>query len=188
MTKVQRFSSIAAIGLFFTISLPGSVHSASIFGTWTDGFETTQTTNYLGGVPVSVSDSSGPATLGVGYMPQVELVISISNGGALDSNEFSATFGAQSGSGSLTYPSSPFGASTADFFGTYQSIEPNGELDTSVGTATANITIFDILGNANGQITIITFQTVPEPTSLVELASGILAVLVIARGRRFFSR
>ena len=187
MTKIQRSRSIAALALFSALSLPGSVRSASIFGTWT-GIATSETTNYVFGVPVSESDSYGPATLGVGYMPQVYLGISINAAGG-QSSAFTASFGPQSGSGSLSSP-----VLTPSEPVPRPSLEPTNplsrmaKLDTSVGTASATVTIDGIEGNATGYITITSFQTVPEPTSLVELASGILAVLVIAWGRHFFCR
>jgi len=97
------------------------------------------------------------------------------------------SFGPQSGSGSANVNDYPGGYEIGNFFLTYQSILPDGMIDTSAGGAVADITLASDDPNGLPQIFYASFQTVPEPGSLAQAATGVLLTAIFACVRRFCS-
>jgi hypothetical protein len=191
MAKTQIVRWIAAATAFVALSLPGS-SSAQIQipqGTWT-GFDTFDITvsNFLTGQLISSDSGSGPATLSIGFdsMAIEGGHIPIIGVGS------SSLFGPTSASGSINFDGGPAGTFVGNFFVTYESILPNGQIDVGNGSGVADLTTieFDFREPVSTSTTIesfATFTTVPEPPSSVLAGLAILVIAAVA-GMRGFRR
>jgi hypothetical protein len=199
MSKPQKARWIAAATAFLALSLPGSSSGQFIppsLGTWTgvDTFEIT-VSNFLTGQFISSESGSGPATLSIGtnFMAIAGAHIPI-----IAEGQFvpSGPFGPTSASGSVSFDDGPGGSSVANFFLTYESILPNGQIDVGNGSAVADLTTieFDFGESPFLSSTIIesfaTFTTlpVPEPPSSVLAGLAILVIAAVALMRSFRRR
>jgi hypothetical protein len=194
MKKTQKRSLIAALTLLSAISLTRSSQGGTVYGSWTgDETLTIFTSEFVDGQFVfSYKTTSSPATFSLSYdtcSEQLSMSINDMSIAGVVNPPATVYFGPESASGSviLSYPGTPAGDSVGDFFVTYQSILPDGTIDTSIGGAVADITL-DYLLEGVGEIFYASFQTVPEPWSIVQAASGVLLIAVFARTRRCRSR
>ena len=97
----------------------------------------------------------------------------------------------QGASGSMNTDIYPRYYDTGNFFVSYQAILPDGSIDTTGGFAVADMNVIDVNAITGATTnTIISFQGagVPEPSSLVLAASGILMVSIFAWMRGFTGR
>ena len=195
MAKTQKARWIAAATAFVALSLPGS-SSAQIEnpqGTWT-GYDTFEITvsNYLTGQLISSDSGSGPATLSFGLS---KMIIEGAHRPIIGEGPISADeFGPTSASGSFNFFGGPAGIFVGNFFVTYESILPNGQIDVGNGSAVADLTT-GVLDDFDGPIstwTVIhsfaTFTTVPEPPSSVLAGLAILVIAAAAWMRSFRRR
>ena len=192
MSKTQKVRWIAAATALVALSLPGS-SSAQIEiprGTWT-GFDTFDitVTNFFTGQLISSDSGSGPATLSIGLDTLTidgGTVFPIIGEGGISADEFGPT----SASGSLNFNDGPGGSFVGNFFVTYESILPNGQIDVGNGSGVADLTtiVFDFSHGIDSTVTesIATFTTVPEPSSgmLAGLAILVIAAVAGMRGLR----
>jgi hypothetical protein len=193
MAKTQIVRLIAAATAFVALSLPGS-SSAQIEiprGTWT-GFDTFDitVTNFLTEQIISSDSGNGPATLSIGLdkiVIQGGTVFPIIGEGGISADEFGPT----SASGSFNFDGGPAGTFVANFFLTYESILPNGQIDVGNGSAVADLTTIEYDFSHGPDYTTIesfaTFTTVPEPPSSVLAGLAILVIAAVA-GMRGFRR
>ncbi len=202
MTKTRKLGVIAVATLLSALSLPRSSSAQGgppyfpppyylpgpVYGSW-NGFETFELSAYEIGQqqPIDVFSGSGPATLtiGAGFMEIGEI---FGQGGVsidqLGPTSASGGFGANYG---------PGGFGSGNFFVTYQSILPDGQIDVGNGTAVADLTsgfYYEIPGTFELGETVgfATFTTVPEPSSIVPAALAVLVMAVVAWMRGFCRR
>jgi hypothetical protein len=200
MTKTQRVRWIAVPIFFSAISLPGSSYAQQIdSGTWI-GVESYSATFY-GANQMIIGESSGSniwTTFNLEFLYSSSDLniagIGMSVGSFsipftfLDSNL--QLFGPQEASGSMNADIYHLYYDTGNFFVTYQAILPDGSIDTTGGFADADMTL--VITNTSGaaEHVFVEFQGVgvPEPSSLVLAASGILMVSIFAWMRGFTGR
>ena len=193
MAKTQIVRLIAAATAFVALSLPRSSSAQFPQGTWT-GYDTFEITvsNYLTGQLISSDSGSGPATLSFGLS---KMIIEgahrpIIGEGAISADEFGPT----SASGSFNFYGGPAGIFVGNFFVTYESILPNGQIDVGNGGAVADLTTieFNLVGPPFSirTVSIVTFATlpVPEPPSSVLAGLAILVIAAVAWMRSFRRR
>jgi hypothetical protein len=195
MAKTQKVRLIVAATAFLALSLPGSSSAQFIqsLGTWTgvDTFDIT-VTNFFTGQLISSDSGSGPATLSIG-IDAIEI-----DGGTTfpiigEGDIPPAEFGSTSASGSINFNDGPGGSFVGNFFLTYESILPNGQIDVGNGSAVADLTTveFDFGESFSNSFVIVsfaTFTTVPEPPSSVLAGLAILVIAAVAWVRRFRRR
>jgi hypothetical protein len=200
MTKTQRVRLIAVLIFFSAISLPGSSYAQQIdSGTWI-GYASYSSTvsNYD---QMITSETSG-SNLWTSFSLEFRIIPDSSIVGiAMSIGSFSIPFtyldskiesyGPQGASGSMDTDIYHEYYDNGNFFVSYQAILPDGFIDTTGGFAVADMNVIDV--NAITGVTtntIISFQGagVPEPSSLVLAASGILIVSIFAWMRGFTGR
>jgi PEP-CTERM motif len=194
MAKTQKVRLIAAATAFVALSLPGSSSAQFLppsLGTWT-GFDTFDitVTNFSTGQLISSDSGSGPATLSIGNDSMAiegDHVPIFGTGGFTPSDPFGPT----SASGGIDFNGGPGGSTVGNFFVTYESILPNGQIDVGNGSAVADLTTieFDFMDPLSASTVIesfATFTTVPEPSSgmLAGLAILVIAAVACMRGFR----
>jgi hypothetical protein len=191
MTKTQRVRLIAVLIFFSAISLPGSSYSEQIYsGTWT-GVESYSTIFY-GANQMITSETSG-SNIWTSFSLEFRLIPdSTVVGIGMSIGNFSIPFtlpdshiqfyDPQDASGSMNIDIYHEYDDSGNFFVSYQAILPDGSIDTTGGFADADMTI--LFANTSGPVerAFIEFQSVsvPEPSSLVLAASGILMVSIFA--------
>jgi hypothetical protein len=165
-------------------TIPGSMPGDLIIsGSWS-GVTSETIMDYSQYQLIDTTELSFADTLSISFDVNVD-------NGIVDSVEgygLGVSFGAQGGGGTIiSFEGGTLGSDTANFFVTYQSILPDGTIDTSIGSATADFTFVSGLdGAGNGDLIFASFTTVPEPSSIVMGTLGTLAtvLLIWARGRR----
>jgi hypothetical protein len=198
MTKTQRVRLIAVLIFYSAISLPGSSYAQqTVSGVWF-GVESFTSVVYIN--DQIVGESSGinvPAYLAVEFYGSYygsEMAISIRDFSGDDIGfvgfAYPQTFGPQGAEGYANLYGGN-GSAEANFDLTYQAILLDGSIDTSGGFAVADIN--DLSYNSNSgsyTVSFASFQSVsvPEPSSLVLAASGILIVSIFAWMRGFTGR
>jgi hypothetical protein len=199
MTKTQRVRLIAVLIFFSAISLPGSSYSQQIYsGTWT-GVESYSTTFY-GANQMITSETSG-SNIWTSFSLEFRLIPDSSIVGiGMSIGSFSIPFTLPDSQIQFSDPQDASGRMNIDiyhqyddvgnFFVSYQAILPDGSIDTTGGFADADMTI--LFANTSGPVerAFVEFQSVsvPEPSSLVLAASGILMVSIFAWMRGFTGR
>ena len=193
MSKPQKARWIAAATAFLALSLPESSSAQFItpFGTWTgvDTFEITVSNVHTGQL-ISSDSGSGPATLSLAFdiMTIEGDHIPIIGEGNIPPGEFGST----SASGSFNFAGGPAGTFVGNFFVTYESILPNGQIDVGNGSAVADLTAIEFNNPESFAIQTSIFATfttavpVPEPPSSVLAGVAILVIATVAwmRGSR----
>jgi hypothetical protein len=200
MTKTQRVRLIAVLIFFSAISLPGSSYSQQIYsGTWT-GVESYSTTFY-GANQMITSETSG-SNIWTSFSLEFRLIPDSSIVGiGMSIGSFSIPFtyldskiesyGPQGASGSMISDIYHQYYDNGNFTVSYQAILPDGTIDTTGGFADVDMTVIDVdITTGATTDTFLSFQGagVPEPTSLVLAASGILMVSIFAWMRGFTGR
>ena len=161
MAKTQKVRLIAAATAFLALSLPRS-SNAQFFpplfpsppiGTWT-GYESFEISvlHFPGGPVVNSYSGSGAASLFIedDYMYISCPGIVFAQGLFVPPDPFGPT----SASGSLFFSDGPGGSATGNFFLTYESILPNGQIDVGNGSAVADLTTIEFdLGPPNSTVT-----------------------------------
>jgi hypothetical protein len=200
MTKTQRVRLIAVLIFFSAISLPGSSYSQQIdSGTWI-GYETYSSTVYNYDQMIT-SETSGSNiwtsfSLEFRFIPDSSMV-----GIGMSIGSFSIPFTFFDSQIQFYDPQDASGRMLSDiyheyydngnFVVSYQAILPDGFIDTTGGYANVGMHVIDvnILTGATTN-TVVSFQGegVPEPSSLVLAASGILMVSIFAWMRGFTGR
>ena len=181
MTKTRKLSLIAVLTFFSAISLPrSSCAQDSYFGTWS-GVASFTDTEYLNGQISGVTTGSIPAMFGFSYYPSVQIssisiytdnFTTIASLNGYDPQSLDVGGGVVSGT---IYGEGAFevGPSIGNFSVSYQSILPDGFIDTVGGSAVADITLLiGALGTTGtGEVVFASFQsqTVPEPSSIVQV-------------------
>jgi hypothetical protein len=203
MTKSRKLGLIAA-ATFLAVSClnrSSSAQQLNFGGTWS-GFESYEVTITLGPfMPVETFSGSGPALFTISNNPDFAGSVDVQLDGFFDvPTPYSQinsggyllppdAFGPTSASGSWAFFAGPPGPFTGNFFLTYQSILPDGEIDVGNGTAVADITDTSYEG---GQTTVLfaSFQSsnLPEPPSIVLAALAILVIGLVAWMRSFHPR
>ena len=207
MTKTQRVRLIAVLIFFSAISLPGSSYAQqTVSGTWI-GFESYNTTFY-GANQMIIGETSGSnvwTTFNLEYSSSFNLQYSSSYfpivGIAMSVGSFSIPFTVLDSNLQLYGPQEASGSMNADIYHeyydngnfdvSYQAILPDGTIDTTGGYADVDMNVIDVnIFTGATTNTFVTFQGegVPEPSSLVLAASGILIVSIFAWMRGFTGR
>jgi hypothetical protein len=203
MAKTQIVRWIAAATAFVAISLPRSSSAQFPFntslGTWT-GFDTFDITvsNVSTGQIISSDSGSGPATLTIGDAGGID-TIAIEGGNVfpiIGDGPFipSDPFGPTSASASINFDGGPAGFFSGNFFVTYESILPNGQIDVGNGSAVADLTAIEFNNPESFAIQTSIFATfttavpVPEPPSSVLAGLAILVIAAVAWMRSFRRR
>ena len=193
MAKTQKVRWIAAATAFVALSLPGSSSAQFLppsLGTWAgyDTFDIT-VTNYFTGQLISSDSGSGPATFSIGID-----TMTIEGGPffpIIGIDSFSL-LGPTSGSGGTNFINGgPAGSAVGNFFVTYESILPNGQIDVGNGSAVADLTTIEFdFGEpvSTETVSFVTFTTVPEPPSSVLAGLAILVIAAVAWMRSFRRR
>jgi hypothetical protein len=191
MAKAQKIRLIAAATAFVALSLPGSSSAQSpgqILGTWT-GYDSVEISvfDFSSGQLLSSYSGSGPATLSM----EIDYMV-IAGGGAviIGTGPYNPPdpFGPTSASGIINFNGGPAGSTIGNFFLTYESILPNGQIDVGNGSAVADLTTIEYdFESPVATVTesFATFTTVPEPPSRVLAGLAILVMAAIAGARRF---
>ena len=200
MTKTQRVRLIAVLIFFSAISLPGSSYAQQIdSGTWI-GYESYSSTfyNYDQMITGETSGSNIWTTFNLefvyssSYYPVAGLAMSVGSFSIpftfLDSNFRS--YGPQGASGSMDSDIYHEYYDNGNFDVSYQAILPDGSIDTTGGFANADMTLVLSYTSGAAEHVFVEFQGggVPEPSSLVLAASGILMVSIFAWMRGFTGR
>jgi hypothetical protein len=198
MTKTERVRLIAVLIFFSAISLSGSSYAQqTVSGEWF-GVESFTSVVYIN--DQIVGESSGinvPAYLAVDFYGTYYGARMIFSIGDFSGDDFGfvgyampLTFGPQGAEGSANIYGGN-GSAEANFDLTYQAILSDGSIDTSGGFAVADID--DVSFNSDLSTYTVSFASfesvsVPEPSSLVLAASGILMVSIFASIRGFTGR
>ncbi len=183
MTSTVRRALGAVMSFFCVCSLPSPCSAGTIYGSW-QGFEFFYEQFF-------VPDQPGPIISG-GYIPaQFDLayntctnVLSMSINDLSFSTQYGgyaeASFGPTSASGEGYYGiGSPYGLiAQADFSLTYASILPDGEIDSSIGYAVADITQTEVTPTGYGSVIYASFRPAPEPSSLMLAAVSAVGATV----------
>ncbi len=194
----KRAVLIAVLAFLLALSVPRSSTAGEIYGTW-DGivtysfqdFENGQPTysssgSYLGVMTLQASESTHELSM---YITAVSQPFS---GQLLVGGLAPGTFGPNAASGTvvgLIYPGDVYpysGPFYGNFSITYQSIFPDGQIDTSNGMAVGDIMENYSSPEGNGENSSLYFYsvTIPEPSSMVLAASAILLIGIFERVRR----
>jgi hypothetical protein len=205
MTKTQRVRLIAVLIFFSAISLPGSSYAQqTVSGTWI-GFELYDTTTYFDSQILGETSASNiwttfnlelvlntdPYT--IVQTPIINAVMSIGGVGFPPVYPITTdqSYSPQGAAASVLADYYPIGIDTGNFDVSYQAILPDGFIDTTGGFAVAdmNLSYYNFQTGTTTD-TLIEFQGegVPEPSSLVLAASGILMVSIFAWIRGFTGR
>jgi len=185
--STKWLSLIAALTFFSALWLPRPSDAGSVYGTWS-GVETGYAQEYLNGHFLGTTYLSPmPATLYISYDPSQPFVdVDINSKFSVDMSGISITgapidFGPESASGSIFGGYGYYGLSpVANYFVNYESILPDGMLVTGGDSAVADITYLNLDGNRTGGVLFFSFQTVPEPSSIVPAASAVLMIVIFA--------
>jgi hypothetical protein len=195
MAKTQIVRLIAAATAFVALSLPRSSSAQFSFsqpsGTWTgvDTFDIT-VSNVLTGQLIRSDSGSGPATFSIGNDTMTiegGAVFPIIGVGAFP------LVGPTSASASINFTDGPGGSEVGNFFVTYESILPNGQIDVGNGSAVADLTSIEFTNPESFAIQTFIFATfttlpVPEPPSSVLAGLAILVIAAVAWMRSFRRR
>jgi hypothetical protein len=194
MPRTQKVRLIAVATAFVALSLPGSSSAQfATIGTWT-GYESFETSVFdFSGNLINSYSGSGPGGLSIG-INDMEI------GGAslhlIGIGPFNPPdpFGPTSASAFIRGYFGPGGSESGDFFVTYESILPNGQIDVGNGTAIADLTTIEydfsrpIWTVTETFATFTTLAAVPEPPSSVLAGLAILVVAAVAWIRGFRRR
>jgi hypothetical protein len=203
MMKTRRLYPIVAFIVFATISLPQSSYAQPkvvATGIWA-GTEYFSNYYYLDTTLLyATSGSNDQASLTLQFY-DLPFDTSMSLSGFLSSNRFGVTttefrtFNSQQAIGQTFGSYYHQGSFIGNFDVTYQSDFANGiidTIDTNGGYAVADATIVDDTNPFAGNyvVSFVSFESssVPEPSSLVLAAAGLLTALVFAWARGFFGR
>ncbi len=193
MTKTPKHALIAALTVLAVMSLPRPCSADQVYGTWT-GAESYSIEYYLEDGTV-ISQSSGslyPATLSVEFDSNINVAPPQETAAGMGITGFYSIWGGavggygpqSAGMYIIDDTSYPEGYAFGNFDATFQSILPDGSIDTTGGFAVADI---DIQNYSDGvyERAFISFQTVPEPSSLLLVLAGAATVLLLAPMRFF---
>ena len=182
----------AALIFWSALSLPCASPAGTITGTWT-GFVSFDIEYAVDGVPAG--SSSG------GYIGEMDLTydtldgfasITISGDQGLQvtgSPDPADPFGPTSGAATMIGPPFDYASwEVGNFAVSYQSILPDGTIDTSSGFANGDILAIYTDPAGNGATEYVSFQTIPEPPSIVPAASALLVTAIIGLKRRLRPR
>ena len=204
MTKAGRSTFAVAVSSLLLLSLPELTYAQQqvAYGTW-EGYATYTETDYdqMGNV-IGVYSTSGLSALNVGIFNNTFGSLEYFSGTVSGPLGFSGPLGVTLGGQYSDYNYSvfsfgPTSASGGDFAGgyagfdgyfdvTYQSILPDGEMDTRGGFAVAQYSGNTDLGYESPYIAwSASFTSVPEPSSIVPMAIGavVVATWVVIRRR-----
>ncbi len=194
MTKAQKPCLVAAVALLSVILTPRSSHGGTITGSWT-GAESYSVETFTDGQGTGYGASWVPTVLTIVYDTDSEagsITLAPTStsymGFGWAQNEFSASFGATSGS--------------ADIFGTvnfqqngsfsfiYQGIAPDGEIiplpQGGGAQGEVSVSFQNPFGTSYGYS--VEFFSVPEPPSIVQAFGGLLVVSVFWQLRAVSAR
>jgi hypothetical protein len=197
MTKTRKLGVIAVATLLSALSLPRSSSAQQtgqeINGYWA-GFETYQTSVYTfsGQLIASYSGEAVPAELEISTSRSpypVDGTIQIGSVFAFGAIFPADPFGPTSASGGIFLMDGPGGNVSGNFFLTYDSILPDGQIDVGNGVAVADLTT-NFFNHPMGETTVsfASFTSVPEPSSIVPAALAVLVFAVVAWMRGFCRR
>jgi hypothetical protein len=196
MMKTQKLSLIAAAAFLAALSLPRSSSAqifvppaGSIYGFWS-GFETYTVSLYYHGNLVDFYSDSGPAILEAAFYDNFAVM---SVGGTSTDSQISGNgpyhqaLGPTSASGTIfPYPDQA-ALVYVNYFLTYDSILPDGQINTGSGAALADFTsTILITPTGDESVTFATFQStssIPEPPSIMLAALAVLLIAVVVRMR-----
>jgi hypothetical protein len=195
MTKTRKLSLIAATILLSALSLPRSSTAQTLEGSYA-GVEYYDTSVYQAGTLISSLSGWTTANLYIDGGPGNGLSMYIL-GQPPASDVFGQgtlsppdAFGPTSATGSLFLDAGPGGLVVGNFFLTYESILPNGQIDVGNGGAVADLTTTSFFFPSPQDVTVsfASFTSVPEPSSIVPAALAVLVIGVIAWIRCFRQR
>jgi hypothetical protein len=205
MTRKQKARLIAAATLLSALALPRASSAqfppGTVYGDWI-GNESYTTSVYQSGQLIDSYSGSGPAGFSFFAEPVNEpswaMFLELAGGDPFSDVKFVAIlgtdpFGPSSAIGSLFPVGGPGGQSTGNFFLTYQSILPDGQIDVGGGTATVDLTQVFFPNPGAETITFAAFQSpsvssLPEPASIVHAALAVLVIAIVAWMRGFRPR
>ncbi len=194
MSKTQRLSLIAALVFFSAFSLPRSSDAGSVSSAWI-GVESFNTAVYQNGQLVSQSSGFNvPAEMDITFNSQYLAYAQLSIRDVY--GNYFGVFGPETSLSLTPYSASGFileygsnSATGANFDLTFQSIRPDGSLDTSFGYAYVYMG-FDLtnIGSTTETKGSVSFQGqgLPEPSSFVLAATASLVILIFGWTRGFF--
>jgi hypothetical protein len=208
MNTIKRLGSFTALAIISVLSTTPT-KATTITGTF-QGAGLVEITPYVNGLPGMTASYSVPATLdftltanGPPNAPEY-LALSIANSiyslgtSSIATNPLNTVFlftsitdgipgqSADSAGGyldSFEYHAYALSADFSLFDPSGQFIGPNGNGDPSNVSIVADITYAKENAFGNVETVFVSFQTVPEPTSLVLVASGALSILAFALAR-----
>ena len=190
---------VAGLIFWAGLALPCPSPAGTITGTWTGGvfFDIQYGVNgtlagessgsYLGEMSltydldygsVSMTISGGPV-IGISYSSGMQLI---------DIPYSSDPFGPTYGTASLYVPFGRASEEVANFAVSYRSILPDGTIDTSGGFANADVFVLDSEPLGTSVIEHLSFQTIPEPPSIVPAAFAFLIATIIGLKRQLRPR
>jgi hypothetical protein len=187
---IKPLALVAVLAIVSLVSPPRSASAGDIVGTWygdvsymlevvvNGSFVGYSSGSYFGQMVLDYSGANLTMTIGTYYS---------------EGSQYFDPFGPNSATGTIFGPPSYSGVNVGNYEVTYQSILPDGTIDTMNGTAVADIFVNmgDPLGN--GELGNVDFQSVgsqpiPEPSSLVLAGAAILIMGMIAWMRTFRPR
>jgi hypothetical protein len=194
MTTTKRLGFIAVLTLLSAVS-PRISYAQDIFGSWTGVEEYNVEVFLADGQQVGNYSGSAPATFDISTLefPNMYMLVaasppaySVYGAGLLSPLD---AFGPTSAAGSMEAFGGYGGQDGGDFFLTYQSILPDGQIVNGNGSAIADVSSVSIDEFGTQTISFASFQsTVPEPSSIVQAALAVLAATLVLAWRSFRPR
>jgi|SRR5208283_3490603 len=180
---------VAALAFFSALSLPRSSSAQDVYGNW-DGAVTFSIDEFQGGVLVGASSGAYYGEMSLDYSTSDHLLsMTIGEFEIIGYQQFDP-FGPNSATGTVFgdhfpgFPPFPIG----NFSVNYQSVLPDGSINTSNGFAAGDIFINAAGEAATGEVIFTSFQTVPEPSSVALAGAALLLIGIFAWMRRFRPR
>ena len=200
MTKIRRLSVIAAMTFISAIAVPRMSDAQSVSGTWTGVESFSQVISEPGGQIMSESSGSNvPAVLSMTFSgfsyPQALDMSVLADYGGFDISVFGPVYpleplapllNPQSADGNVVNFDQHRSQEWGFFALTYQSILPDGNIDTTGGSAFANFHFSAYSDSENlyysgfGQFQSQDLQGVPEPSSIVLAVTAAMIGLIFA--------
>ena len=166
---------IAALTFSTSLWAPRPALAGSISGTWTG--EVSTTTYYLlDGALVGSSSSNDLGQMSLTYDPSQYVVWMTIGGNEIAGMPVTDPYGtdaraqmvaAQQVYGSIYPGPNYYGLPVGNYIVSYPSLLPDGSIDTSSGFADGDIDEVNADNSGTGEILYISFQTLPEPASIV---------------------